>query len=67
MLEASYTAGENVEKCGCFGKIWQFSEKLNIELSQYSAFLFQGIYQREMNTHIHVKTCTLMLIAAKCL
>lgn len=33
ILEASYTAGENVKKWGHFGKIWQFSEKLNIELS----------------------------------
>ena len=36
ILEASYTAGENgenVKKWGRFGKIWQFSEKLNIELS----------------------------------
>ena len=42
---------------------WQFLKTLNIELPQDPAILLLGIHPKELKTHVHTKTCTLMFIA----
>lgn len=56
-----FIAGRNVKWYNCFGKIWQFLKKLNMELSLDSATPFLSTYPREINTYVHTKTCAQMV------
>ena len=44
--------------------VWQFLKMLNTELPHDPAILLLGIYPREIDTYIHIKTCTRMFIVA---
>ena len=44
--------------------VWRFLRKLNILLPRDPAITLLGIYPYELNTYVHTKTCTWMLIAA---
>ena len=43
---------------------WSFLKKLNIVLPDDPAITLLGIYPKEMETYVHIKTCTEMRIAA---
>ena len=44
--------------------VWQFLKMLNTELPHDPAILLLGIHPREIDTYIHIKTCTRMFIVA---
>ena len=46
-LEPLSTAGENKKWCGCFGKVWRFLKKLNIELPFFRIGELKGGAQRD--------------------
>ena len=46
--EPSYIAGRNVKCCGCYGKVWQFLKKLNIELPYDPAMPHLYIHPKEL-------------------
>ena len=63
-LDHSYIAAGNVKwYCHC-GKIaWWFFIKLNIYLPYNPAIALFDIYLGNVQTCVHIKTCTQMLIA----
>jgi hypothetical protein len=44
--------------------VWKFFTNLSIELPYDPDTLFLRIYQKEMNTYVHRKTCIWMFIEA---
>ena len=43
---------------------WQFLTKVNILLPYHPINELLGIYPKELQTYVHTKTCTHMLVAA---
>lgn len=43
---------------------WQFFKRLTLKLSFDIAVPVPGLYARKMKIYIHIKTCTLMFVAA---
>lgn len=62
-MEFLFIADRNVKWCSYSRKVWQFLKKLNIELPHDPAMPLQGIYRRELKTHMHAKLCMQMFIA----
>ena len=38
--------------------VWQFLKMLNTELPHDPAILLLGVYPREIDKYVHIKTCT---------
>ena len=63
-LEPSRTDNGNVKWCSHFGKVWQFLNRVDIELPQDPATPLLVIYLREIKAYVHTKTYTAKFRAA---
>lgn len=62
-MEPSYIVGKNIKWHSYFGKVGQFLKKLYLLYDP--TVPLKSIYPSEMKTHIHIKTCKQILIAAQ--
>lgn len=48
----------------CWKTVWQFFQRLNIELPYEAVISLLGVYPKELKIYVHTKTCTWIVIGA---
>lgn len=61
-LKPSFIIDGNVKWYGLLENTWAFSSKISIPLAYNPIIPFLCIYPREVNTYIHIKTCSCMFV-----